>query len=114
MAPLPTAPSGPTARVWSSARPSVTSRSSAATALTNCSEYHATAAPVLLAGGFAQRFVDAVLPARPALLEIVQHLPIEAQRHLFLGAGYRGLLQNGQRRRRRLRGRLEHRFGGIP
>src|SRR4051812_48579904 len=116
MAPSPTAPSGPTARAWWSARPSAISRSSAATAPTNCSENAATAggggAAALFAGDFPEPVVDAVLPARPALLEVIQHVAVDAQRNLFLGAGHGGLRLRQDRFRRLGRCRLEHRFGG--
>src|SRR5262249_19693546 len=44
----------------------------------------------------AQGLVDAVLPARTALLEMFQHVLVDAQRHLLLDARHRVL------RRRRL------------
>jgi hypothetical protein len=48
---------------------------------------------------FSQRFIDPVLPARPGFLEMVKHIPIDAQRdHLFdvrkrgfFGRSFRGL-----------------------
>jgi hypothetical protein len=44
----------------------------------------------LLPGGFTQRGVDAVLPARPLGLKKIQHVAVDAQRNRFLQARYRG------------------------
>src|SRR3974390_1207004 len=41
----------------------------------------------LFASDLAQRSVDAVLPARPAFLEEIQHIAVDAQRHHFLCTG---------------------------
>src|SRR5215831_861378 len=59
----------------------------------------------------AQRRIDPILPAGAILLEEVEHIAVDAQRHLLLGVGDRGL------RLRQLGGlggrRLEGRLGGI-
>src|SRR5262249_30192101 len=47
----------------------------------------------LFPGRLAQRVVDAVLPARPAPLEIFQHILVETQRDLLLHARHRVLLR---------------------
>src|SRR5262245_962355 len=61
----------------------------------------------------AQRLVDAVLPARAIRLKMIEHIAIDAQRHLFLGAGQRRrVLRNWFRRFGG--GRLERRFGRKP
>src|SRR5262245_26133721 len=65
----------------------------------------------LLPRGLAQRVVDAVLPAGPGLLEVVEHVAVEAQRHLLLGVGDGGLL-GGEVGGSRGRG-LEGAFGGF-
>ena len=44
--------------------------------------------PRLFPRGLAQRVVDALLPAGTALLEIFQHILVDAQGHLFLDAGH--------------------------
>src|SRR5215470_10931040 len=58
-----------------------------------------------------QRRIDAILPPRAVPLEEVENVAVDAQRHLLLGVGDRGLLL------RQLRGLgchcLESRFGGI-
>ena len=57
----------------------------------------------LFARGLSQRLVDAVLPAGAALLEILQHVLVDAQRDQFPHAGKRG----------RLRRRFRHLGGGA-
>src|SRR5439155_729127 len=57
----------------------------------------------LFAGGLSQGLVDAVLPAGTALLEMFQHILIDAQRDQFPHAGKRG----------RLRWRFRHLGGGA-
>src|SRR5262249_3409386 len=62
---------------------------------------------------FAQRLVDAVLPARAVCLEMVKDIAIDAQRDLFLGVWQRRRLCRN--RFRRLGScRLERRFGRKP
>src|SRR5205085_2231362 len=60
----------------------------------------------------AERGVDAVLPARPGLLEMVKDVAVDAEGNEFLGAGDRGRLR--RQRSERLFGRLlERGLGGI-
>src|SRR5262245_26630563 len=62
-------------------------------------------------GGLAQGVVDAVLPAGAALLEVVEHVAVDAQGHRFLGVRDRRFLGG---KLGRLGGHgLERRFGGI-
>src|SRR5262245_12154416 len=63
------------------------------------------------ARGFAERGVDAVLPARAVFLEEIEHVAVDAQRHHLLDARDRRRLCQ---RLRHLGGRLlECRFGGV-
>jgi hypothetical protein len=72
------------------------------------SELAAKFAAALFAGGFAQRGVDAVLPARTVLLNEVEHVAIDAQRDLLFHAG------NCRRRfRRSFDGLCCRRFEGL-
>jgi hypothetical protein len=43
----------------------------------------------LLPRRLAQRFVDAVLPARAVFLKEIEHVAVDAQRNHFLGPGKR-------------------------
>src|SRR5262249_18068804 len=61
--------------------------------------------------GFSQCVVDAVLPARPVLLEIFEHVPINSQGDEFLRVGQDRLLRWAFDRLGRCR--LEHGFGRL-
>jgi hypothetical protein len=60
----------------------------------------------------SERFIDPVLPAGPGFLEVVKHIPIDAQRNQLFDVRERRLLG------RKFHGlcccRLESRFGGLP
>src|SRR5258708_36319877 len=67
----------------------------------------------LFSGSLSQRFIDAVLPARPRLLEMIENVAIDAQGDELLGVGERRRL--GRKRLHRLgAGRLACRLGGLP
>ena len=67
---------------------------------------------VLLPRHRAQRRVDALLPARSGVLEVIEHVTVDAQGDEFLAVGERWRLRRsfyGFRRRH-----LECCFGGMP
>src|SRR5580698_4062584 len=59
--------------------------------------------PDLFARGLSQRVIDPILPAGPALLKVLEHVLIDAQRNQLLHI-----------RNRRLFGRRLRHFGGGP
>lgn len=62
--------------------------------------------------GLAQRSVDPVLPTGALLLEMRQHIAVDAQRHLLPGAWHRRRFLLYGNLRRRGRPRLEYHLGG--
>src|SRR6202007_2964381 len=57
------------------------------------SDLNLSRAPSLFPRGLSQGVIDAILPARSALLEVLEHVLIDPQRNQFLHARKRGLLR---------------------